>query len=115
MTMELDCLFCRIIKGEIPSGKVYEDENVFSFKDIKPAAPVHVLVVPKRHVPALGACGPDDGAMLGSLMLGAENTAKAIGLEHYRIIINNGSGAGQTVFHLHVHILGGREMGERLL
>ncbi len=113
--MEKDCVFCRIIRGEIPSTKIYEDENNLVFRDIHPAAPTHVLVIPKRHVPGLSACGEAERGLLSDLMLAAARAAKLEGLESYRLIINDGKGAGQTVFHLHAHVLGGREMGERLL
>ena len=113
--MAQDCVFCRIIKGEIPSTKVYEDDANLVFRDIKPAAPVHLLVVPKRHVATLSDCGTAERELLGSLMLTAGEAARAEKLDSFRLIVNNGAGAGQTVFHLHAHILGGTAMGERLL
>jgi histidine triad (HIT) family protein len=106
-----DCLFCKIVKGEIPSTKVYEDENYYAFRDIPPAAPVHVLVVPKRHAAdaAEGAAVP--GLMEG-LMAAAVKIAAAEGLAAggYRLVVNSGPDAGQSVGHLHLHILGGRPM-----
>lgn len=113
--MHNDCIFCKILDGSIPSDKVHEDDEYLAFKDINPAAPVHVLVIPKRHIPSLSEAAPDDRQLLGGLMLAAGETAKKIGLEDYRLIINNGPGAGQTVFHIHAHILGGKKLGEKLL
>lgn len=110
-----DCLFCRIIKGEIPSNKVYEDDRVLAFRDIKPAAPTHVLVIPKRHVSRLSDCGEGERELLADLMLACNKAAEAEKLDSCRVIINNGAGAGQTVFHLHAHVLGGTTLGERLL
>jgi histidine triad (HIT) family protein len=101
-----DCLFCRIVSGAIPSRKVAEDDATFAFEDIAPRAPTHVLIVPKQHV-AMVADAPDE-ALAGRLLLAAARIARERGLESYRLVINNGEGAGQTVFHLHVHLLGGR-------
>lgn len=115
MAANEECIFCRIVKGEIPSSKVYEDENYLVFKDIKPAAPVHLLVIPKRHVPRLSACGEGDRDLLAGLMLTAGTVAKQEKVDSFRFIINDGSDAGQTVFHLHAHILGGANLGEKLL
>lgn len=113
--MSDDCVFCRIARGELPSSKVYEDDAYLVFKDINPAAPVHLLAIPKRHIPQLSACGDGDCDLLAGLLLTAGKVAKAEGVESYRLIINDGAEAGQTVFHLHAHILGGRNMGEKLL
>lgn len=110
-----DCLFCRIVRGEIPSRKVFEDENNLVFRDISPAAPVHLLAIPKRHVGKLSECGDGERELLADLLLTANKAAEKEGLDAFRLIINNGSGAGQTVFHLHAHILGGIEMKEKLL
>ncbi|MDR1612065.1 MAG: histidine triad nucleotide-binding protein [Planctomycetota bacterium] len=115
MRRDPDCLFCRIVKGEIPSAKVYEDDAVLAFRDINPAAPTHVLVVPKDHVATLAECGDGDRALLADVMLAAGKVAGLEKLDAFRLIVNNGSGAGQTVFHLHAHVLGGKPMGERLL
>ena len=103
-----DCLFCRIAAGEIPSGKVYEDDDVFAFNDINPKAPTHVLVIPKQHVDTLTKA--EDPALLGMLMDRVRKIAdEVLSLtEGYRIIINVRSGGGQEVFHLHAHILGGK-------
>jgi len=105
-----DCLFCKIIDGSIPSDKVYEDEDVYAFNDIHPKAPVHVLVIPRQHVATLTDC--NDPALLGMLMdrvrTIADNVLKlAAG---YRVVINVREGGGQEVFHLHMHILGGKKL-----
>lgn len=109
------CIFCKIVDGGIPSSKVYEDDDFLAFRDINPAAPVHILVIPKRHIARLSEAETADGILLGRLMLLVGHIAKEQGLSSYRLIINDGEGAGQTVFHLHAHILSGREMGEKLL
>ena len=105
-----DCIFCRIVAGEIPSKKVYEDATVFAFEDIAPKAPTHVLVVPRRHVEKLADVGPEDAGLLGALAERAAAIAKERGLSDFRLVANNGEGAGQSVFHLHFHLLGGRPM-----
>lgn len=106
-----DCLFCRIVAGEIPSRKVYEDESVYAFEDIEPRAPTHILLVPKKHVPGLAEAGPEDAALLGELQLRAAALARDRGLaQGYRTVLNVGPHAGQSVFHLHLHLLGGRPM-----
>jgi histidine triad (HIT) family protein len=106
-----DCLFCRIAAGEIPSKTVHSDDRIYAFHDISPKAPTHVLVVPRKHIPRLADATADDRAILGEVVAGAASIARELGLEHYRLVVNNGEGAGQTVFHLHVHLLGGRAMG----
>jgi histidine triad (HIT) family protein len=104
-----DCLFCRIIAGEIPSRRVFEDERVFAFEDVSPQAPTHVLVVPRAHLDRIAhAVDPEE---IGRVLLAAARIAAERGLEHYRLVINNGDQAGQSVFHVHVHLLGGRPMG----
>lgn len=105
-----NCLFCKIAAGEIPSSKVYEDEDVYAFKDIHPKAPTHVLVIPRKHVATLADC--DDPALLGTLMDRVRHIADAVlGLAGgYRVIINVREGGGQEVYHLHIHILGGRKL-----
>jgi len=109
----MDCVFCKIVSGEIPSGKVYEDGEILAFNDIHPAAPVHILIIPKRHISTLSDAGDGDAALLGKLLLAAKNLAKEKGVADsgYRTLINCNRGAGQTVFHLHVHLLGGKGMG----
>ena len=106
--MSADCIFCRIVAGEIPSKKVYEDEDVFAFHDIRPVAPVHFMIIPKRHVDSLADCGDDHRDLLGKLLLMAPKLARAQGLDDgFRTIINTGRGGGQEVYHLHVHVMGG--------
>lgn len=106
-----DCLFCKIIAGQIPSSKVYEDEHVYAFKDIHPKAKVHVLVVPRKHIDTLADAQPDDAQLMAHMVLALPKIAKAQGLENgFRTVLNTGSGGGQEVFHLHFHILGGGAM-----
>lgn len=108
--MSSDCLFCRIVRHEIPATIVREDEQTLAFRDIDPKAPTHVLVIPKTHVASLNDA--TDPAMLGRLLLAARDIAALEGIETsgYRTVINTGAGAGQTVHHVHVHLLGGRPM-----
>jgi len=110
--MENDCLFCRIIRGEIPSQKVYEDEHVYAFRDISPIAPVHVLIVPKEHLTDAMALTGEKTAVAGYVFAAAARIAKQEGLEEkgFRVVTNCGSDAGQTVPHLHFHLLGGKPM-----
>ena len=105
-------LFEKIIAREIPAAIVYEDDLVLAFRDIKPQAPVHVLIVPKKPIPRLAEAGPEDHKVLGHLLLKAAEVADKLGLKKggYRLVINNGPDAGEDVPHLHVHILGGRKM-----
>jgi histidine triad (HIT) family protein len=106
-----DCLFCRIVRREIPAKVVHEDEHTLAFRDIDPKAPTHVLVIPKTHVSTLNDA--TDAALVGRLLLAAKEIAAAEGIAEsgYRTIVNCGAGAGQTVFHLHLHLLGGRHLG----
>ena len=107
----MDCLFCRILKGEIPAKKVYEDEHTFVFEDIDPKAPTHVLVVPKKHIRGLKEVSSEDAEIVGRCHLTAARVARERGIEDgYRTVLNVGPGAGQSVFHLHVHLLGGRDL-----
>ena len=107
----MNCLFCKIIAGDIPSKKVYADDRTYAFRDINPQAPTHVLVVPRKHVAALTEAGADDEQLLGYLHLVAARIAASEGLSSgFRTVINAGSDGGQTVDHLHVHLLGGRPM-----
>ena len=112
-----DCLFCKIIKGEIPSTKVYEDEFVYAFKDINPEAPVHILVVPKKHIESVNGIEEAYENIIGKIFLAIKKIAKEQGLAErgYRVVSNCGKDAGQTVMHLHFHILGGKELGEKVL
>jgi histidine triad (HIT) family protein len=106
-----NCLFCRIVRGDIPSKKVYEDEKVFAFEDINPQAPTHVLVVPKRHFAGLKEAEQGDAEIIGQCHLAAAQIARQRKIEQgYRTVLNVGPGAGQSVFHLHVHLLGGRSL-----
>lgn len=104
------CIFCRIVAGDLGCDKLYEDEDVLAFRDIHPQAPVHGLVVPKRHVATLDDFGDGDSALLGRLMLVAQRIAKEHELAGYRVAMNVNSLGGQVVFHAHLHILGGRQM-----
>lgn len=106
-----DCIFCRIVEGEIPSKKVFEDDRIFAFEDISPKAPTHVIVVPREHISRLSDASPADEALLGALASRAAAIARDRGLSDFRVVVNNGEGAGQSVFHLHFHLLGGRAMG----
>lgn len=110
--MAQDCIFCKIVAGEIPSSKVYEDENVLAFRDINPLAPVHVLVIPKRHLASVAELDPAD-PLLGQLMDAIHKVAAATGLTEsgYRVVTNVGKDSGQVVFHLHLHVLGGQTLG----
>lgn len=110
---ENNCLFCRIISGQIPSKKVYEDDLAFAFHDINPQAPTHVLIAPKKHIASLNEASQDDRELLGHLTLVASKLADQLGVVAggYRTVINTGAGAGQSVWHIHVHLLGGRVMG----
>lgn len=108
--MNDSCLFCKIIKGEIPCDKLYEDDDVFAFRDIAPQAPMHVLIIPKKHLAGPEAVEEANERVIGKLMRVANEIANKEGQPHYRLVCNNGEGAGQTVFHLHMHILGGRPL-----
>jgi histidine triad (HIT) family protein len=107
-----DCLFCKIVAGEIPAEKIYEDDHVIAFRDIAPKAPTHVLVIPRRHVSTLNDLRPDDAELVGRMYLAAREVAHQEGIaeDGYRTVVNCNSGAGQTVFHIHLHLLGGRAM-----
>lgn len=105
------CLFCRILSGEIPAKKVYEDDHVFAFEDIQPQAPTHVLVIPKKHFAGLKEAEGEDAELIGRCHLAAAYIARQRNIENgYRTVLNVGPGAGQSVFHLHVHLLGGRTL-----
>ena len=106
-----ECLFCRIVAGEIPSDRVHADDEVFAFRDINPRAPTHVLVVPRRHIPDAHALSEQDGPLLGRIFAAIRTIAEDAGLaDGYRVVTNIGPESGQTVFHLHFHLLGGRPM-----
>jgi histidine triad (HIT) family protein len=107
----MDCLFCKIVEGTIPSKAVHSDESSYAFADINPQAPVHFLVVPREHIPSIAHAGGEHAAVLGHLLLKAAEIASEKGLESgYRLVVNSGRDAGQTVDHLHVHVLGGRHL-----
>ena len=106
-----DCLFCRIVADEVPSDRVFSDDDVIAFRDINPKAPTHVLVIPRSHIPDAHALTDADGDILGKLFAAARRVADDAGLEDgYRVVTNIGPESGQTVFHLHFHVLGGRPM-----
>jgi histidine triad (HIT) family protein len=105
-------LFGKIIRREIPSDIVYEDEHCLAFRDVNPQAPTHVLLIPKKEIDRLSAAGGEDQALLGHLMLAAGKVARQLGVDDaFRLVVNNGAEAGQSVFHLHLHIIAGRPMG----
>lgn len=111
--MSADCIFCKIVAGQIPSNKVYEDEHVLAFHDINPTAPVHVLVIPKKHLASVNDLHATDGAMLSALFQAVQHVAKTTGVAEtgYRTLTNTGKNSGQVVPHLHFHVLGGRSLG----
>jgi histidine triad (HIT) family protein len=108
-----DCLFCRIVRGEVPAAKVFENERVLAFRDINPQAPVHVLVIPKQHVASLDDLGDEHKALIGEIHLVGRDLAKQEGVQGngWRWVVNVGEDAGQTVPHLHFHLLGRRRLG----
>lgn len=105
--MSADCIFCKIASGAIPSKKIYEDDEVIAFNDIKPAAKVHFLIVPKLHVDSLKECDATHQALLGKILLLAPKLAAEQGLKGFKMLINTGREGGQEVFHLHIHVIGG--------
>jgi histidine triad (HIT) family protein len=109
---EDNCLFCRILAGEAPSTKVYEDSTAYAFRDVNPQAPTHVLIIPKEHIESLNDAGQGDEAILGHLMRLAPKIANQEGIAEsgYRAVINTGEASGQSVLHIHVHLMGGRPM-----
>lgn len=106
--MSNDCIFCRIVAGEIPADKLYEDEEVLAFRDVNPQAPTHILVIPKDHRERLSDYTEEDETLLGHLLATLNSVARKEGLSDYRTVINCGPESGQEVFHLHAHLLGGR-------
>lgn len=108
----MDDIFCKIIKGEIPTEFLYQDEDLAVFKDINPKAPVHLLIVPKKHISSVNEVANEDQMLLGKMLLTAKKLAQDFGVAEsgYRLIINNGPDSGQLVFHLHMHLLGGKTM-----
>ena len=103
-----DCLFCKIAAGEIPSNKVYEDDKTFAFYDISPQAPSHILVIPKKHVSSLNEL--EDTSLMADMFYAIKKITEKLGIKEYRTVINTGKDAGQTVFHIHIHILSGRPL-----
>lgn len=108
--MDTNCLFCKIVAGEIPADTLYEDDEILVFRDIAPQAPVHFLVIPKKHIQGPAAVASEDDALIGKLMRIGTTVAAEQGIDHFRMVFNNGEQAGQSVFHIHMHLLGGRSM-----
>lgn len=109
----MDCLFCKIVAGEIPADIVYESDGAVAFRDINPQAPTHVLVIPRQHIATINDISVDDETLVGSLYTAAREIATAEGIadDGYRVVMNCNEGAGQSVFHIHLHLLGGRGLG----
>ncbi len=103
-----DCIFCKIANGEIQAQIIYQDEDVVGFKDLNPQAPSHILIIPVKHIENLAYAKEEDVLLLGKIQLAAAKIAKELGLKDFRLVANNGKGAGQSVFHLHYHLMGGR-------
>lgn len=112
-----DCVFCKIIKGEIPTEKVYETEEILAFEDINPAAPIHILVVPKKHISMLTDLKPEDEALIGKIYTTINKIAEQEGFKEqgYRVIANCGKDSGQEVMHIHFHVLGGKKLGDKIV
>ena len=112
-----DCIFCKIIKGEIPSNKVYEDEDILAFHDINPEAPIHILVIPKKHIATLTDLQPEDEALVGRIFAAINKIAEQEGFKEngYRVIANCGKDSGQEVMHIHFHVLGGKVLGNKIV
>jgi histidine triad (HIT) family protein len=109
----MDCLFCKIVAGDIPADIVYESDTALAFRDINPQAPTHVLVIPRKHISTINDIGVDDETLIGSLYTAAREIAAAEGIaeDGYRAVMNCNESAGQSVFHIHLHVLGGKRMG----
>jgi histidine triad (HIT) family protein len=107
-----DCLFCGIVEGKVPANVVYRDDAVVAFKDITPRAPVHILIIPRKHIVSVLDIDPDDGALIGQIFQVVARLAREHGIAEsgFRVVVNVGADAGQSVFHLHYHLLGGRQM-----
>ena len=112
-----NCIFCKIINGEIPSTKVYEDDEILAFNDINPAAPIHILVIPKKHITSLATMEKEDEKIIGKIYSVINKIAEEQNFkdEGYRVIVNCGKNGGQEVMHLHFHILGGKQLGEKIV
>ena len=111
------CIFCKIIKGEIPAEKVYEDDEILAFKDIHPAAPIHVLIIPKKHIATLMDLEDENTLLMGKIIQTTKKIAKQLGIEEngFRLIVNCGPDSGQEVMHIHFHLLAGRKMGPKIV
>ncbi len=112
-----DCLFCKIVKGEVPSNKVYEDDEILAFHDINPATPIHILVIPKKHITTHNDLEKEDIELMGKIHMVINQIAEENGFKEngYRLIVNCGEDGGQEVKHLHFHILAGKKMGEKII
>ncbi|MCQ6558334.1 histidine triad nucleotide-binding protein [Paenibacillus mendelii] len=108
----MDCIFCKIIEGSIPSKKVFENERIIAFHDIQPAAPVHILIIPKKHIPTMNDVAAEDDALVAEIFTVARQIAKEQGIDEtgYRLVNNCNSEGGQVVYHLHIHLLGGKKL-----
>ena len=108
----MDCLFCKIVAGDIPTTLLMEQDDIVAFRDIRPQAPTHVIVIPKRHIATINDTSPDDAYLLGRILLAGKQVAQTEGLNEtgYRFVFNINSGGGQTVYHIHLHVIGGRQM-----
>jgi histidine triad (HIT) family protein len=114
IVVDPECLFCKIVAGQLPASRVYEDDRIVAFKDIHPQAPFHCLVIPRTHVATLNDFDADDAALIGSLLLAAKRVAAEHGLPGYRVAMNVNREGGQVVFHAHLHVLGGRPLKSTL-
>lgn len=110
--MSDDCIFCKIVSGELPSEQLYQDEQVIAFRDLHPVAPVHVLVIPRKHIPSMNDLEDEDKPLIGEMFSVTRDLARHLGLAKsgYRLIVNNGPDGGQVVYHLHLHLIGGHRM-----
>jgi histidine triad (HIT) family protein len=108
-----DCIFCKIVAGAIPAQRVYEDDEIMAFHDVSPQAPLHLIVVPKRHIENIAALTAEDKDLAGNMILKIAEIARSLGIEGYRVVTNIGREGGQSVFHLHFHVLGGKKLGGR--
>jgi len=113
MAEQTDCLFCKIVRGEIPSTKVYEDDRIMAFRDIQPQAKEHILFIPKKHIPTMNDVSEEDWPLVASLLKAAQETARRLGIAErgYRLVNNCNREGGQVIYHLHVHLLGGEPLG----
>lgn len=104
----MDCIFCKIVNKEAPADIIYEDDKIIAFKDVNPYAPIHLLIVPRKHIPSVNHVEIDDKALIGDLILAAQKIAKEKNLKGYKLLINVGRSAGQIIDHLHIHLLSGK-------